>query len=494
MCGPIRTLTEGRGHDTSKHDLACFGGAGGQHACSIAEGLGIRRVLVHKYSSILSAYGIGLAEVVHEEQLPCAKTFDLASSATIAADLDILQEKAGENLKEGGFNGLVEYQRFLSMRYDGSDTCLTITGDPKIDSREHFIENHFREFGFNPTNRSILVDELRVRAIGKSSISEENSIFEELKNFSETISPPKTTDTQSAYFTQLGWVQTPVFKLETLKAGTKLTGPALLIDKTQTILVNPESVATILSRMVVIDVVAQVQAKISSDTLDPIQLSIFRHRFFGVAEQMGRVLQKTSVSANIKERLDFSCAIFTPEGDLVANAPHVPAMIGSMAFAVRGQIDQWRGKLQDGDVLLSNAPERGGVHLPDLTVITPVFEAGGKDIIFWAASRGHHADVGGTLPGSMPPTSRELWEEGAYLDSFLLVRNGVFAEQELTKIMLEEPAKYPGCSGTRCLADNISDLKAQAAANHTGIKLIHQLITEYTMDVVLVCIPSDRGV
>lgn len=203
MCSPIRTLTKGRGYDTSKYCLACFGGAGGQHACSIAEGLGIRRVIMQKYSSILSAYGIGLAEVVHEEQLPSANTFDLESSVIIAADLNILPEKAGKISKKGGFNSLVEYQRFLGMRYDGSVVCLMIT-DPKIDSREHFIENHFREFGFNLTNRPILVNELRVRAIGRSSISKDNLVIDELKSISETILPPKTTDIQSAYFTQLG--------------------------------------------------------------------------------------------------------------------------------------------------------------------------------------------------------------------------------------------------------------------------------------------------
>ncbi|KAH9219498.1 Hydantoinase B/oxoprolinase-domain-containing protein [Leptodontidium sp. 2 PMI_412] len=484
MCGPIRTLTEGRGHDTSKHDLSCFGGAGGQHACSIAENLRIKRVLVHKYSSILSAYGIGLADVVHEEQLPCAKAFDTSTSSLFTADLDALEDKARESLLESGFRGTTDCQRFLSMRYDGSDTSIMTLADSETDIRKSFVESHHREFGFTPKDRPIIVDELRIRAVGKSSITEERSAFDELRSIMAFIPPPKPALLQPIYFDQLGWTATPVYTLQTLEIGTKITGPALVIDKTQTILINPKSVATILSGMVVIDVVAQSQASISSTTLDPIQLSVFRHRFMGVAEQMGRALQKTSVSANIKERLDFSCAIFTPEGDLVANAPHVPAMIGSMAFAVRGQIDLWKGKLQDGDVLLSNSPEHGGVHLPDFTVITPVFDDQGKDIIFWAASRGHHADVGGILPGSMPPTSREIWEEGALVESFLLVRDGIFAEKELTKLIYEDPAQYPGCSGTRCLGDNISDLKAQAAANYTGIRLIHQLIAEYTMDVV----------
>lgn len=358
MCGPIRTLTEGRGHDTSKHDLSCFGGAGGQHACSIAENLGIRRVLIHKYSSVLSAYGIGLADVVHEEQLPCSKTFDPSTSSILTTDLNGLEEKARDNLLSGGFRGVTECQRFLSMRYDGSDTSIMTSADPDTDIRKSFIDSHHREFGFTPKDRSIFVDELRIRAIGKSSISEDRSAFDELRALTDVLLPPKPTLNHLSYFDQLGWTATPVFTLDSLEIGTRITGPALVIDKTQTILINPKSVATVLSGMVVIDVIAQSQVSISSKTLDPIQLSVFRHRFMSVAEQMGRALQKTSVSANIKERLDFSCAIFTPEGDLVANAPHVPAMIGSMAFAVRGQIEIWNGKLQNGDVLLSNSPGR----------------------------------------------------------------------------------------------------------------------------------------
>ena len=361
MCGPIRTLTEGRGHDTSKHNLSCFGGAGGQHACSIAEYLSIKRVLVHKYSSILSAYGIGLADVVHEEQLPCAKTLDTYTSSLFTAHLDILEDKARQSLLDGGFRGVTECQRFLGMRYDGSDTSIMTPADSEDGIRESFIDSHHREFGFTPKDRAVIVDELRIRAVGKSSVTVESSAFDELRSFTTFTVPPKPALLQPVYFDQLGWTNTPVFTLQTLEAGTKITGPALIIDKTQTILINPKSIATILSSMVVIDVAAQSQAAISSKILDPIQLSVFRHRFMGVAEQMGRALQKTSVSANIKERLDFSCAIFTPEGNLVANAPHVPAMIGSMAFAVRGQIELWKGKLQDGDVLLSNSP--GKFHI-----------------------------------------------------------------------------------------------------------------------------------
>lgn len=412
MCGPIRSLTESKGHDVAKHHLASFGGAGGQHACAIAEALGIKKVLIHKYSSILSAYGIGLADLVHEEERVCAKAFDHTSSQTINDDMEILADVVRSNESMQPFNN-VQIRRFLNMRYDGSETAIMVSLDTSEDPREDFIKAHHQQFGFTPTNRAVYVDTIRARAIGSSVFSEPSTapLNTHPKMVSASTAPvPKTS--KSTYFNAIGWVDTPVYHFDNLTDGVQISGPAIVLDKTQTILVSPHSRATLTKDILVLDVSSSGPKVASADVIDPVQLSIFRHRFMGVAEQMGRVLQNVSISANIKERLDFTCAIFTPEGDLVANAPHVPAMIGSMAFAVRSQITEWQGKLQDGDVLLSNTPGRflkpsfigsqqltrynkafGGVHLPDLTVITPVFDSDGKDIIFWAASRGHHADV-----------------------------------------------------------------------------------------------------
>jgi len=219
-----------------------------------------------------------------------------------------------------------------------------------------------------------------------------------------------------------------------------------------------------------------------SPALDPIQLSIFSHRFMGIAEQMGRTLQRTSISVNIKERLDFSCALFSPDGGLVANAPHIPVHLGAMQEAVRFQRDHWGDDLRDGDVLVSNHPQlAGGSHLPDITVITPVFHGG--RVVFWVASRGHHADIGGVAPGSMPPQSQHLWQEGAAIVALKLVRDGAFQEAAITEA-LGAPAAHPGCSGSRNVRDNISDLKAQAAANRKGIALVRELIEEYGLEVV----------
>lgn len=393
MCGPVRQLTEGRGHDAAKHHLASFGGAGGQHACSIAEALGIRRVLIHKHSSILSAYGIGLADVVHDEEKPYGKVFDDSTKMEVYADIDGMSNTARNHSSMNQFSH-VEVKKSLFMRYFGSETSLMVPIDDNDNAKQDFIEAHHQQFGFTPLNRQILVDNIRVQAVGKSNFGEDELPEIQAPHDVQTnVPPPKATSTKSVYFKSLGWVNAPVYLLGSLSIGSTISGPALVVDNTQTIIVSPNCSATATKNLLVLDV-GHEEKSVSASIIDPIQLSVFRHRFYGVAEQMGRVLQKVSVSANIKERLDFSCAIFSPDGSLVANAPHVPAMIGSMGFAVKSQIKQWSGKLQDGDVLLSNSPAYGGVHLPDLTVITPVFDSEGKDIIFWTASRGHHADVG----------------------------------------------------------------------------------------------------
>lgn len=508
MCGPIRSLTEARGYDAATHHLASFGGAGGQHACAVAEMLGIRRVLVHKYASILSAYGIGLADVVREETRVCNKDVD-ASSELVQEELDGLAELAKRHESMGSFRAeTVDVKKFLSMRYDGSETSIMTPADLEMgEAKKEFVAAHHRQFGFTPTGRTVWVDAVRVRAVasgrrvpGQQRTDHANGALgsEGIPTHQECPGPePAPEQRRLVYFDSLGWSDTPVYALRALQKmpGPGITGPALIVDKTQAVVLGPNSSARFSARdgLLVLDVHPERHRREETGLgkdgedmeIEPVLLSVFRHRFFGIAEQMGRVLQMVSVSANIKERLDFSCAIFTPDGHLVANAPHVPAMIGSMAFAVKSQIAEWGGRLKDGDVLLSNSPAYGGVHLPDLTVITPVFDERDRDkIIFWTASRGHHADVGGILPGSMPPTSKHLFEEGAIFDSFLLVEDGRFNESELERILCTEPAKHPGSSGSRCFRDNVTDVKAQAAANHCGIRLVRKLIEEYTMPVV----------
>ncbi|KAF2664480.1 5-oxoprolinase [Microthyrium microscopicum] len=497
MTRPIRSLTEARGHDTSKHRLATFGGAGGQHAVAIAEALGIRQILVHRYSSVLSAYGMALADVVDERQEPDSKIWtddDGETKEYLQSKMSDLKQKATESLTEQGFpEDKIAFEEYLNMRYRGTESALMVVKPSQEDAKEYdnddwafgkaFVKQHDQEFGFTLPDRDIVVDDVRVRGIGKSFNGLEKTVDQQLQSIKPVDSTPEAYATRKVYF-EGGRLDTPIYKIEQLDVGTRITGPAILADGTQTIVITPDASALIIDTHVVINIgdSSTHDTKIDTSHLDPIMLSIFAHRFMAIAEQMGRALQKTSVSTNVKERLDYSCALFDADGGLVANAPHLPVHLGSMSTCVKKQAEIWRGKLKKGDVLVSNHPMFGGTHLPDITVITPAFS--GDTIVFYVASRAHHADIGGILPGSMPPNSRELYQEGAAIKSEKLVSEGKFNEERITFLLKDEPAQYPGCSGTRCLADNINDLKAQVAANQKGINLISTLIGDYGEDVV----------
>jgi len=397
MARPIRALTEARGYDASAHHLASFGGAGGQHACSVAAVLGISRIIIHKYSSILSAYGMSLADVVHEIQRPAALTYSPETSDQIRKQLEDLAEQAALELMRQGFNlDQITFDTYLNMRYSGSSSSLMILKGEGWDFKTEFEKVHKREFGFLFADKPILVDDIRVRAIGAAHGKGVKSPYQQMRELGDEVATPMYSGRSSVYFAEKGRVDTPVYELQSLPVGARIAGPALVIDRTQTIVVAPATTATILDSYVIIDreADAQVSTTKQDEEFSPIQLSIFGHRFMSIAEQMGRTLQKTAVSTNIKERLDFSCAIFSPDGGLVANAPHVPVHLGSMQFAVRYQHKLWKGKLRDGDVLVSNHPSCGGTHLPDITVITPVFD--GETIAFYVASRGvstHHLSM-----------------------------------------------------------------------------------------------------
>ncbi|KAK7431104.1 hypothetical protein QQZ08_002385 [Neonectria magnoliae] len=496
MARPIRALTEARGYDTSDHLLACFGGAGGQHACSLAKALSISRVVVHKFSSILSAYGLSLADVVHEAQRPGAIAYGESTKQEAEVALkELAKEATAQLISQGIPESQVRHEKYLNLRYEGSATPFMILKEgedgEESDFQALFEKRHMREFGFKSPGKKLLIDDFRVRGVGSAASHQDESPYLQLKKITRVAPPASKEVTKVCFDASAGRVDTPVYILSELAAGVEIAGPALILDKTLTILVVPDSTATITDSCVVIDLkagatLATAQPRKAVETkkgVSPIQLSIFGHRFMSIAEQMGRTLQKTAVSTNIKERLDFSCALFSPDGGLVANAPHVPVHLGSMQFAVKYQHNRWKGQLQDGDVLVSNHPSCGGTHLPDITVITPVFDDRG-DIVFYVASRGHHADIGGLLPGSMPPSSKTLAEEGAAIEAEKLVTQGVFNEERMTELLLVEPAKHPGCSGTRCLADNLFDLKAQVAANNKGVHLVRALIEENGLETV----------
>ena len=490
MTRPIRNISEGRGFETSAHNLACFGGAGGQHATAIARDLGIKRVIVHRLSSILSAYGMALADIEVDFQEPESVTFNEETKPRLERRIESLQSKALEKLSSQGFKASqVVHNCMLNMRYVGSDTALMVQKPTDGgDFGTAFTRRHMREFGFVQP-REILVDDVRVRSVGKSIGIETSNPFQELEDLESPayLGETEAASTRKVYFEKSGWTDTLIFHLDKLPVGRKIPGPAIIIDSTQTIVIDPASEATILQQHVIVDLLDTVHQEISAQVVDPIHLSIFGHRFMSIAEQMGTTFQKTSISTNIKERLDFSCAVFSHDGGLVANAPHIPGHLGSMAYAIAYQAKLYpKGDLKPGDVLLSNHPISGGTHLPDLTVTTPVFDddENPQEILFFVANRGHHADIGGIAAGSMPPNSTELWQEGAAVESFKMVKEGIFDEAGVVKILYDDPGQYPGCSGTRTLKDNIADLKAAIAANKRGISLLSAMIKEYTWPVV----------
>ncbi|KAK3499103.1 Hydantoinase B/oxoprolinase-domain-containing protein [Neurospora hispaniola] len=503
MTRPIRSITEAKGHDTSKHRLATFGGAGGQHAVAIAESLGIKQILIHRYSSVLSAYGMALADVVDERQEPDSSVWKADDQSVIQGlkdKMEALKEKSRQALRDQGFeDDQIVFEEYLNMRYRGTESTLMIIKPTAEEAEKHyngndwdfasaFVRHHRYEFGFTLEERDIVVDDVRVRGIGKSFRYEEKSVDEQLKTIQKKDVDVKNTHSTAKVYFENGRMDTPIYKLGDLSVGTVIKGPAMLADGTQTIVVTPKSTALVLETHVVVDIEETDKNKDQKGDgereVDPIMLSIFGHRFMAIAEQMGMALQKTSVSTNVKERLDFSCAIFDANGGLVANAPHLPVHLGSMSTCVRRQAEIWKGKLRKGDVLMTNHPSYGGTHLPDVTLIMPAFNAAGDKILFYAASRAHHADIGGITAGSMPPHSRELYQEGAAVKSEKLVSEGKFNEDRVIELFHKEPAQYPGCSGTRCLADNINDLRAQVSANQKGISLIETLIAEYGEDTV----------
>lgn len=485
MCRPIRALTQAKGHDTSQHVLACFGGAGGQHACAIARALGMKTVFIHKYSGVLSAYGMALADVVEEVQEPCSLQYEQHSFTELNRRVEQLSKRCRDTLCARGFiSAQITTEVFLHLRYEGTDCALMVTsaGYPSNaqscqagDFRSAFTKRYLKEFGFTIPDRPIMVDDIRVRGCGKSGIKSVHKT-----KIAHGQAKPVTVT--KCYFEE-GHLDTSVYLWEELPCGRSIPGPAIIIDKNSTILVEPSCEAHLTEG-------GDVCLSVSSDRhcalgteLNTVQLSIFSHRFMSIAEQMGRVLQRTSISTNIKERLDFSCAVFGPDGGLVSNAPHIPVHLGAMQETVQYQKKVLGTKLKEGDVILSNHPCAGGSHLPDLTVITPVFRKGVSSPVFFVASRGHHADIGGITPGSMPPLSTSLQQEGAVFTSFKLVTGGIFQEEAVTEALMA-PAQYPDCSGTRNLHDNLSDLRAQVAANQRGSQLVGELIDSYGLTVV----------
>ncbi|KAH7290098.1 hypothetical protein KP509_30G031800 [Ceratopteris richardii] len=485
MCRPIRELTEMKGYETAEHTLTCFGGAGPQHACAIARILGIKEVVVHRYCGILSAYGLGLADVIEEVQEPFSAVYGPSSMQEVLARAEMLTKQVRQKLGDQGFKeDHITTELLLNLHYDGTDTIMTVSSESN-DFAGEFVKEFRREYGFELQKRSILISDVRIRGTGSTNILKPAEL-------SKAHGQPQPEKLKHRVFFGTGWHETPVFVLEKLGYGHTIDGPSIIINGNSTIVIEPDCKASVTKYgNVKINVSVQTDGSTIGTKVDVVHLSIFNNRFMGIAEQMGRTLQRTSISTNIKERLDFSCALFSPDGGLVANAPHVPVHLGAMSSTVRWQLQHWGSNLKEGDVLVTNHPAAGGSHLPDITVVTPVYRDG--DLVFFVASRGHHAEIGGITPGSMPPFSKAIWEEGAAIKTFKLVEGGEFQEDAISEILKagvkvsqedSDSRQEQRVPGTRRLEDNLSDLRAQVAANQRGITLIGELIDHYGLDVV----------
>lgn len=474
MANAIKKISLQRGYDVSDYTLCCFGGAGGQHACLIAEALGMKRVFIHPFAGVLSAYGMGLADVrVLKERAVEAKLDDdlISELQQFLAQLEA-QGKADLtiDIRE---NTQIEIQVFrrVHLRYEGTDTALVVDFANFGAMRQQFEQAHQQQYGFIASEKGLIVEAVSVEVVNKISKPEEPIIERRTQAIPEPVAIIQMYSADT-------WQETPVFKREDLQPGDCISGPALIIEETGTNVIEPNWKAELTERNHLILSVVNLQrdkATNKAQTADPVMLEIFNNLFRSIAEQMGITLQNTSSSVNIKERLDFSCAIFDQQGQLVANAPHIPVHLGSMSESVSSLIEAQGNTIKPGDVYVLNNPYNGGTHLPDITVITPVFEPPLEVPLFYVASRGHHADIGGITPGSMPPNSTNVEQEGVLLDNFKLVEQGHFREAELRHLLTS--GTYP----VRNITQNIADLQAQIAANERGLQELLNMVKQYSL-------------
>ncbi|MEO1919399.1 MAG: hydantoinase B/oxoprolinase family protein [Paracoccaceae bacterium] len=474
MANAIKKISVQRGYDVSNYALTCFGGAGGQHACAVADSLGVVTVHVHPHSGILSAYGMGLADVRANRTASVVETLSAESVSGIANSIENLRATTFAELRGQGVSAdEIQTHPRLYLRYEGTDSPIAVDHADFSNMLAAFEDAHRKQFGFVFEGKSVVIEAIEVEAVGGGAI-----INEQRHALSETTAEPSGSST---IYMSGEFRDADVYRdRDALQAGMKLLGPALIVEPHQTIVVEPGWQAEVneLNHIVLRRVVAVERSHALGTEADPVMLEVFNNLFMAIAEQMGVTLQNTAYSVNIKERVDFSCAVFAADSSLVANAPHMPVHLGSMDRSVEAIIDQNMGKMHPGDVFALNAPYNGGTHLPDITVVTPVFDEAGEKILFYVASRGHHADVGGSAPGSMTPLATNVNEEGVLFDNFLLVDRGEFREKALQELLTNHP--YP----CRNPYQNIADLKAQIAANEKGIQELRKMVNQFGLDVV----------
>ncbi|MGB2107155.1 MAG: hydantoinase B/oxoprolinase family protein [Candidatus Puniceispirillum sp.] len=474
MANAIKKISVQRGYDVTEYTLQCFGGAGGQHACQIADNLGMTSVLIHPFAGVLSAYGMGLADVTAMRERTVEAHLNEGLLGRLEDELSALAKDAEAEVRAQNIaDERMDTNWFVHLRYDGSDTALEVPyGD--IASMTAAYEAAYRSrFGFLMSGKPLIAATISVEAIGHTF---------DLPSISQQISTdePQPVDIVDAY---MGgeFVKVPVFQRDHIGAGNRIKGPALIIEATGTNVVEPgwDAEMTDIGNLVLRRTEALAERHAIGTSCDPVMLEVFNNLFMSIAEQMGYTLQNTALSVNVKERLDFSCAIFDATGSLIANAPHMPVHLGSMGESVRAIIKGNQGNINPGDAFVLNNPYNGGTHLPDITVVTPVFKADDSEILFFVACRGHHPDVGGRTPGSAPPDSAHIDEEGVLIDNFKMVDAGTYREDEMMAIL--KGAKYPA----RNPEQNIADLRAQLAANEKGLQELHKMVAQFGLDTVL---------
>jgi 5-oxoprolinase (ATP-hydrolysing) len=487
MANAIKKISVQRGYDVTRYALNCFGGAGGQHACLVADALGMTSVLIHPFSSLLSAYGMGLADIRSVRQQAVEAPFDDKAHATLdEVARKLARTAAGEVASQGVAPGKIKIHVRPHVRYAGTDTALIIEagtlsfpsprgGGEALASlqkiKNTFERLHKARFGFIDRTKALVLEAVSVEAVGGGVRYNERT----QKTTRRKLPAPAR---RTRFFSGGKWHRVGVYTRDQIAPGQKVSGPAIVIEPHQTVVIEAgwQAELTAKNHLVLKRIKKLARERAIGTRADPVMLEVFNNLFMSIAEQMGVALQNTAYSVNIKERLDFSCAVFDGEGSLVANAPHMPVHLGSMDRAVETIIRENKGAIRPGNVYAINAPYNGGTHLPDITVCTPVFD--GRKIIFWVAARGHHADVGGISPGSMSPNATTIEQEGVYIDNFKLVDRGRFREKEILALLTggAYPARNP--------VQNIADLKAQIAANEKGVQELRKMVRHFTLPVV----------
>lgn len=470
MALAVKDISVSRGIDVRDYSLICFGGAGGQHVCRLAELLGMKQIVYHPLGGVLSAYGIGLSETEYRSEKTLLMTYQIDSHNEIG-DLFTEMEKmivSTAGLHEKGFTS----NREIDLRTEGSERYITVSYGEYSEMVAYFAEQHTRLFGFFPEDGAIEAVNLRVQ------IREKTDFFPAYRKLGEDHATLSPTSFRKLHFRQ-GVSNTPLYLRESLPMASKIKGPAIIVDRYSTLVVDPGFEGKVEDNGAIMLTMTEKKVEIlakNGKKADPVLLEVFNNLFMSIATEMGHTLRNTAHSVNIKERLDFSCALFDAEGNLIANAPHIPVHLGAMSDSVKAVMEDQRNYMRSGDAYLTNNPYRGGSHLPDMTVICPVFSEG--EILFYTAARGHHADVGGFAPGSIPSHSRHIDEEGIMVDGMLIMRDGIFYKDALKRHLRNH--KYPA----RNMAERLSDFRAQIAACHKGAEELYRMVERYGRDKV----------